>query len=178
MDTNISIATQLDKLKSNPMILHSNIPMGYVPGIPVLAIRNEYLCLLVPYLKYQMTGVVDKTLVFPIRYLITLALPESTIVSIEDLQYNPHFSKVQFDKPVGLFRHKAVAHLNKEQYADLKQQLFALYDALVKSLLDNKPFNVANDSQLGQLARILVEPSLKPFYKIIDKDFYYKYLEA
>ena len=35
------------------------IPMGYVPGYPVLTIRNEQLIVAVPFLRYKQTGEID-----------------------------------------------------------------------------------------------------------------------
>ena len=60
------------------------IPMGYVPGIPMLTIKNDCLIAIVPFLRYKTTGEKDRTLVFPIRYVLEYSLPELTLVKFAD----------------------------------------------------------------------------------------------
>ncbi len=166
----------IDSLKSHPLLLQSNIPMGYVPGLPILSIRNGYLCLIVPYVKYKVTGELDKTLVYPARHLVTISMPDGNIVSLEDLRYNPHFGQVDFGRPIGFFRHEAIAHLDKKAYMAKKKDLFLLYDQLIESLVNEQDFPIAADLAMKQLIGMLLEPSLKPAYKIFCEDFHNKYI--
>ena len=46
------------------------IPMGYIPGMPILTIKNDQLVAAFPFLRYKITGEVDRTFVFPIKYVI------------------------------------------------------------------------------------------------------------
>jgi len=57
----IKVEQLINSLKANPFILNSGIPLGYVPGLPILTIRNESLIIRIPYLKYKVTGEVDRT---------------------------------------------------------------------------------------------------------------------
>lgn len=62
---NNSITHLYDELKSRVEV-QALIPMGYVPGMPIIAILNDQLVAKVPFLRYKATGEIDRTLVFPI----------------------------------------------------------------------------------------------------------------
>jgi len=174
---NIDIAEIIKNIKGNEFYLNCNIPLGYVDGYPVLSIKNSKLCLTIPFLKYKITGEVDKTLVYPVKYLITVSLPEGNVIGFEDLSFNPLFRKVNFDKPIGFFRHEAVKQYNKQEFKEKRAELYSMYDKIAMSILYNAPYDEASDSQFKELLNIMLEPSLRPIYKAIDKDFYDKYLE-
>lgn len=166
----------IKNLKTSEFFLHCKIPIGYSSGFPILLIKNGSLCVTVPYLKYQTTGEVDKTLVYPIRYGITLELPTEKVIGFEDYEYKSSFANIDFDKPVGYFRHDAVKQYNKTQYKELRRELMGEYDKVVNALLGNATYGIADENRMVQLLQLLAEPSLLPFYRVIDTDFYNKYL--
>ena len=131
MEKQVNVSKILKSLKTNEFILNSRMPLGYGFGIPILQIKNDNLCMVIPYLKYQITGEVDKTLVYPIRNTFTMILPEQTFIGFEDLRFDKRYAKLNFSKPVGTFRHESIKHLTKQEYADLKQELYSLYDKLI-----------------------------------------------
>ncbi len=176
MNKKIDTKKLLKSLKTNDFVLSCRMPMGYSYGIPVLEVRNGYLCMTVPYLKYHVTGEVDKTLVYPARNTITISLPDEKIVAFEDLRFNPRFAKVNFSMPVGLFRPDKLKEINKKQYEALKNELYSLYDKLIDALINDKPFSEEDNARLGELLKLLVEPCLYPIYRALDLDFYNKYL--
>ncbi len=173
----ISIEQIKKNLKSDDFFLCCKIPMGYRNGFPVLQVKNGSLCVIFPYLKYQITGEVDKTLIYPIHYAITMELPTEKIIGFEDYEYNADFKNMDFDKPIGYFRHDAIRQYDKKQYAALYQELMEEYDRVIRSLLGNGAYHFKDEKRMSQLLKPLVEPSLLPMYKAIDIDFYNKYLE-
>lgn len=177
MEKTISVKEVLKNLKKNEFIMNIRMPMGYAPGLPILQIRNNYLCMLVPYFKTHMTGEVDKTRVFPIRYAITLELPEEKIIKYEDLSFHPAFEKVDFSRPVGYFRHDAIKQYNKKQYMEKKEELLSLYSKVANKLLFGSELIREDEERMKELLQILIEPSLLPQYRVMDKDFYHKYLD-
>jgi len=138
MNKTFDIAEFLKKVKISDFATR-NIPMEYSPGFPVVHTENENTFLIVPFLKYKITGVIDKTEVYPIRYVLTYYLKgnksanddiksdnqpskisarilhEGKLIRFEDLQYNKKFADLQFDKPVGLFRHESIKKFNKKE---------------------------------------------------------------
>ncbi len=176
MSTAISMEQIVKNLKESEFFLQCKIPMGYSSGFPILQIKNGSLCVTVPYLKYQTTGEVDKTLVFPIRYGISLELPTEKIIGFEDYEYKSSFVNIDFDKPVGYFRHDAVKQYNKTQYKELRRELMGEYDKVANALLGDATYGISDEKRMAELLQLLAEPSLLPFYRAIDADFYNKYL--
>lgn len=176
MDNRISIEKIIKEIKTSDFVLNCKMPMGYSAGLPVLQIKNGSLCLMIPYLKYKVTGEVDKTLVFPIRYTVSLELPEQNIIGFADLSFDKNFEKLDFAKPIGLFRHNSIKAFSKAEYQSKRSELFALYNKLANALVYGEEFTDADDIKMRELLRLLVEPSLNPIYKALDKDFYNKYL--
>lgn len=170
------ISDILKEMKTNEFILRCGMPMGYVPGLPVLQIRNDELCLTVPFLRYRVTGQPDKTLVYPIRYTATFVLPEMKPVEFQDLQYQARFGKISFGEPVGLFRHEAVRHLSRQEYQALRSELMGEYDRVIDALLNDGEYGPEHEARMAELMTMMVEPSLRPMYQALDADFYGKYL--
>ena len=152
------------------------MPMGYVPGLPILCILNENLCMKVPFLKYKVTGKPDKTLVYPIRYVATIIIPEGHVVCFEDLALHKAFANVDFSDPVGIFRHDTVKDLDKESYDKLRSDLLSAYDKIVNSLAFEDVYSEEEERIFKDLFNRILEPSLRPFYQVIDPIFANKYI--
>ena len=163
-------------LKTNEVLLN-NRPLGYTHGLPMISHRNGTSCLVIPYLKYQMTGQVDKTRVFPPRFVVTVIMNNGCVVKYEDLAFDYRFQKIEFNKPVGLFRHAAIRQLNKEGYLRMRGQLYESLDRLGGSMMGDWEFSENDSMTLSRLISVLLEPSVKPFYHAIDKIFYETYIQ-
>ena len=176
MNSTFSTEKFLSSLKSNKFVL-GNIPIGYVKGLPILNIKNGNLCMVVPFLKYKITGEVDNTFVYPIHYAITFSIPEGTIVGFEDLAFNESFNNVKFTEPIGTFRHDAVKSMDKEGFQALKSSLYEEYDKIVSFLTLGTQYTHEDEIRFISLINTILEPSLHPFYMALDKNFATKYLK-
>ncbi len=176
MNKTFSTEALIKKLKTHAFVLNSSMLMGYVPGLPILCILNGNLCMKVPFLKYKVTGEVDKTFVYPVRYVVTVAVPEEQMVGFEDLSLKEAFAQVKFSDPVGTFRHDAIKHLDKSAYENLRSSLFAEYDKIVESLCKGQAYTAGDEAKFKSLLNTILEPSLRPFYKAIDTTFANKYI--
>lgn len=177
MKNRFSTEALIKKLKTNAFILNSSMPMGYVPNLPILCILNGNLCMKIPFLKYKVTGEIDKTFVYPTRYVATVLVPEEQVVAFEDLSLQRTFTNVSFSDPIGTFRHDAIKDYDKKAYDNLRSTLYKEYDKIVDSLVNGGNGYSANDEiQFRKLFNTIIEPSLRPFYKAIDKDFAKKYI--
>lgn len=176
MDKKISIQEIIKNFKTSNFLLGCQLPMGYVTGYPVLQIKNGSLCLLIPFLKYKSTGKVDKTLVYPIRYTVCMELPEEKVVGFSDLACAKCFEKVDFSRPIGFFRHESIRNLNKSQYKEKRTELYEMYDKLAASLLYGDEYTAEDDEKFKALLRLLVEPCQYQLYRVLDGEFYNKYL--
>lgn len=176
MNSDFSTKELIRGLKTNEFIRSSSMPMGYVAGLPILCILNGNLCMKVPFLKYKITGEVDKTYVYPIKYVATVLVPENAVVSFEDMSLHFAFANVKFSDPIGTFRHEAVKDLDKKAYETMRSELYDEYDNIVKCLVNGKRYTLNDESRFRRLLNMLLEPSLRPFYKAINLDFANKYL--
>lgn len=172
----IDIAQIVKNVKSGDFFKNSCIPMGYVDGYPVLSVKNSKLCVVIPFLKYKVTGEVDKTLVYPIKYLITVAVEDEKIIGFENLEYNTAYRKIDFEKPIGFFRHEAVKKYNKTEFKEKREELFDMYSKVAMAITYNAPYTKNDDTEFRELLNAMLEPSLKPIYAAIDKDFSDNYL--
>jgi len=112
----------------------------------------------------------------PVKYVVDLVLPQGTPVRFEDLAYHPLFQSVDFNQQVGLFRHKAIQNLTKAEYQERRSQLLSYYDKIVDALLFDGEFTTDDDMMMRHLMGLILEPSLRPIYKILDEDFYQRYI--
>ena len=103
---------------------------------------------------------------------------DGKVVKYEDLMYDSRFEEVDFRKPVGLFRHSSVRHLKKEDYNKMRNEIYALLDALSDSMIGKMEFDEMDAMKLNKLFSVLLEPSMKPFYHAIDKTFFETYIKA
>ena len=172
----IQIADIINNIKNSDFFLNCAVPMGYVDALPILSVRNGKLCVLLPLLKYKVTGVVDKTLVYPVRFVVTYSISEKRAVGFTDLSYDEFYRKVDFDAPIGFFRHEEIQHLTKKEYKEKRDELYSMYDKVIGAITEGKSYTEEDEESFISLINVLLEPSLRPIYETIDKDFYEKYL--
>ena len=170
MEKQITLKEFLGKLKRNETVL-STIPMGLVAGLPIVQIRNKEVCLIVPYFRFVGSREADKSLVYPIKYTVKVLWSSGRVVGMEDLEYNQMFSKVDFKKPIGKFRHEAIKQFNAGQYREKRSELFSMYDKLINHLQDDTEFTEEDEASFSDLLSIILEPSLVPIYKALDPKF-------
>ena len=172
----IELKNLIKTLKTNGFYMNCNIPMEYTPGLPIIQMVNSKVYVVIPFLKYKMTGKVDQTYVYPIKYFIKLELPSGKPVSYEDLSSSLAMAGIDFSSPVGYFRHDSIKDLTKQQYMSKKDSLYEMYDKIISALLYKTAYTEADNKAFTELLNLLIEPSLKPLYKALDANFYNKYL--
>lgn len=177
MAEKINIEEILNEIRAGGFILNCKLPMGYTCGFPTLKINNGTLCLIIPFLKYKVTGETDKTLVFPIRYKVTVSLPDKRIVGFEDLSLNDIFARIDFNKPIGYFRHESVKKYSRKEYFKKKKELFSMYSKMAEAIVFGSEYTDDDDNEFFELLNIMLEPSQRRIYKVLDSDFYNKYLD-
>lgn len=168
----------LQFLKTNEFILNSSIPMEYSPGIPMASLYNGEACLVIPYVKYKITGEIDKTQVFAPRFVIVITVKNGIVVKYEDLLFDSRFEEIDFRKPIGLFRHSAIRHMKKNEYVKMRKELYELLDELCTSMSGKMEFDEMDAMRFCKLYAVLLEPSLRPFYHAINKTFYETYINV
>lgn len=82
MRKEFSMEKFLNKLKSDKFIISLGMPMGYMPGLPVIRRINDQTCLTIPFFKRKISKKVLKgedrkfevAETYPIQYSVTYAL--------------------------------------------------------------------------------------------------------
>jgi hypothetical protein len=77
---------------------------------------------------------------------------------------------------VGTFPHPAVANLKRSEYETERQKLLFLYDEMFDFLTQNITFQPEWTEQFSHSLRILMEPSLEPYYRSIAPKFFDRFL--
>lgn len=173
MDKEI-ISTFYRDLNRRPEI-QAVIPLGFTPGMPMLTLRQDNLCVVVPFLRYKITGEKDCTLVYPIRYVAEYIVPEFQLVQFADLAFTKYADKIDLDKPCGRFRHEAVAKLSHKEYDELRERTLNSFDKAVDVLLNGGSYLVSDQELMSTQLQTIVEPSLWDFYRTLAPQFYNKY---
>lgn len=176
MENNICLKDVINKIRKCDFV-KKTIPLGFGPGLPTIQINNKNICVLVPFFKFVNSTELDKSLIFPIKYTVTALWPSGKIVGFEDLKYNPVFEKVDYTKPIGFFRHDAIKQYNSGQYRVKRDELLSMYDKFIDFLIGNTEFTEEDEEKFVKLLNIIIEPSLVPVYKVIDKNFSGKFID-
>lgn len=149
-------------------------PKGYVSGLPAVEIRKREICISIPFFVIEKSTEIDRSIIHPLRYAVTAKYPSLELISFEDLSYQPGFESVDYSKPVGRFRHKAIQHMSKGEYDLAREELLSLYDGLIGYIQSGKYFD---EARFCELLNLLIEPSLIRDYRIIYPKFSERFLE-
>lgn len=171
----LSIQDFLKKINTNSVV-RENIPMGLGMSFPVLNITGDRLLVSVFYYRTILRPN-DQTLLMPPEYFLTFDYPSAKLTSFQSLWLDSRYSKMNFGKPVGTFRHDAVKHLDRNGYRQMKTELFDVLNRLIAYLGDEGEFTQKDEEKLSQLYSMMTEPSLHPFYKAISPKFFERYIE-
>lgn len=146
------------------------IPQELVSGWPCIHKAGRTLCITIPY--YTRLAAQERIALFPIYCAVTYPLGNHE--RLMDFTIYPNqkdWRDVDYTKPVGYFRHAALADVKtKGEYQALCRELYAYYDEMVASILAGKPFE--NEEKMSVLFTKLMEPGQYPQYLRINKKFY------
>ena len=170
----LTIQEFIKKIKLNNAV-RENVPMGFGMGYPMLDIKVDRLLISVFYYR-SVVRPADKTLLMPPEYMLTFEYPSGKLVSFESLRMDARFAKVEFAKPVGLFRHEAIKHLTRNAYQEQREELFNMLNLLIASLGDEGEFTQDDEKKLSDLYTMLTEPGLYPFYRYMSPRFFDRYI--
>ena len=63
-------------------------------------------------------------------------------------------------------------------YGEDEKELYGMYNKIISSMLNGEACDIFDVEDFTQLLNIIIEPSLKPIYEALDKEFYDKYLKG
>ncbi len=179
MEQKFSVSEFRRTLSKSDFLLKCRMPLGYSQGLPILRRDNEAggMILETPFLRYQITGKEDETLVYPIRYTVSAEMPSGKNLTFKRLEENSCFDGVDFLKPVGRFRHARLSKFSKVECGILIDALFQSFDDIIGACGDEKECRKAVQEATA-LIDVLLTPELRRFYRLLDEEFYNNYIAA
>jgi len=176
MNSNCTVEVLLENIKKQEFY-RGVIPIGFGAGLPIIKIIDKQTYIMIPFFRFDRVNELDKSLIYPIKFQITVKWPSGKLVSFEDYQINPAFIKVDFSKPIGYFRHEAIKMYNSGQYNEKRKELYSLYDKLLNFLLVGDDFTSQDEDKFKELLNMIIEPSLVPIYRVLDQKFSSRFLK-
>ena len=186
----------LKSLNANDFVKACSIPLGYKVGFPMIQKRAEKVYITLPYRKYKNTNQPGKFTVMPIEYVLTFelrAVPEvpqalKNVVKEDKLSVQKipvgfcklsgtkEWAEFPFAKPVGVFPHNALKQKDATELNNTRDKIYENYDIMINDLLGIESASGADKMEFSQLLGEIVEPGLKPMYRLLDEEFYNQYL--
>ena len=179
MEQRFSVSEFRKTLSKSDFLLQCRMPLGYSQGIPILRrdSKSGRMILETPFLRYQITGEKDQTLVYPIRYTVGAEVPFGKNLTFKRLEESPRFSGVDFSKPIGRFRHAHLSKFSKTECGVLLEALFNAYDDIIYAGGTDKASRKTVEETIA-LIDVLLTPELHGLYCLLNEEFYNNYIVA
>ena len=169
-----SIKDFLTKINTSPVV-RSYVAMDRGYGLPMLSIVGNRLLVSVFYYRV-LPRKDDKSLIMPPEYVLSFDYPSCKLARFEAIRMSPRGKGLDFDQPVGTFRHDAIKDLDRAAYQTKKDELYALLDKLIANLGGEGEFTDDDERQLATLYQMLTEPSLHPAYRSCAPAFFSRFI--
>lgn len=170
----ISIQDFLKKINTS-CVVRSYVSLELGMGFPMINIEKDSLIISVFYYRSVLRPN-DKTLIMPPEYEMSFEYPSGRLVSFQNLRLSPCYTAIDFEKPVGTFRHEAIKNMNKREYKAEREKLYNMVNRLISYLGEEGDFFKNDEEEMSELYTKLTEPSLHPFYKAMAPEFFQRYI--
>ena len=84
--------------------------------------------------------------------------------------YHSDWREVDYSRPAGYFRHKALENVTRSQYLQMRHELYECYDQMIGCMLADCPYE--DGGKMASLFTKLMEPCHYEQYLKINKHFY------
>jgi hypothetical protein len=165
----------LEELRSSPLF-RQLVPMEAGIGWPIPLRRNGKVYLTLPLFSFGVArGDGNRIELHPPFASVTVAWATGRPVKYVSFAYERPWPEVPAG-PVGVFPHDAIATLSIGEYRERRAELLGLYDGLCTALAGGEAFSAERSARFSELLRLMVEPSLEPFYRALGKSFFERFL--
>jgi len=169
------LKTLMKEIRHTPLF-RQLIPQEAGVGWPWPLRSQNKLYVYLPFFGYTQTPEKGQTALFP--PFATLAVDWSNGLPVEyvNLHFRNPWSEGKWDIQAGYFPHNAIAQLTTSEYKAKRDELLTLYDELFERLAQAKPLPNELNTHIKSLLRLLMEPPLEPFYRVLAPKFCDRYL--
>ena len=166
----------LKEIRKTP-IFRQLVPQEAGIGWPIPLRKNDKVFITLPFFGYSVIAEKGKTDLFPPFATVTLTWSSKTFVEYVNLRFRNPWPEGKWEEQVGIFPHPAIAHLPVREYKDKRDELLSMYDEMFDMLSNNSPIHPDWSSKFSQLLRLLMEPSLEPYYRALSPKFFSRFLD-
>lgn len=117
-----------------------------------------------------------ETPLFPPFATITASWTNGLIVEYQNLRFRNPWPEGNWEEQVGTFPHTAIQGLTVNDYKAKRSELFALYDEMFETLSQGRSFDAEWTARFEGLLRLLMEPTLEPYYRALAPKFFDRFL--
>lgn len=155
-------------------IYNQVIPMEASVGFPIPLRKEGTVYVTLPFFMYSPKK--GENPLYPPFATLTLTWKNLIPVEYVNLRFRNPAPELNWADSVGTFPHDAIAHLTKKEYLEKRHILLNMYDQMLDNLAENKPFNPQWNQEFSQYLRLLIEPPLEPYYRVLGEKFFSRFL--
>lgn len=150
------------------------IPIGMAAGWPCIHKMGKNTCITIPFFSSFVSE--NKVLLNSIYCSVTFPVENpDRIMDYTIYPYQKEWKEVDYENPVGEFPHDAIAGVRRDEYNELKKQLYQYYDEMLDAVRNLRVFE--QEDEMQKLFSRLMEPDLYPQYLRINRKFYSYFCE-
>ncbi|WP_013324394.1 hypothetical protein [Gloeothece verrucosa] len=150
------------------------IPQEAGIGYPIPLRKEGKVYIILPFFGIAQAPE-KETKIFPPFATITLNWFNQVPVEYVNLRFRNPAPELNWEEEVGTFPHPAIQPLTIEQYKEHRRELFAMYDEMFDNLAQGTSFSPDWCELFSQQLRLLIEPSLVPYYRALGQKFFDKF---
>jgi hypothetical protein len=145
------------------------VPAEAGVGWPLARQRADRPYVALPFFGMPPSATPGESQLYPPFATITLDWQTGKPVSYTDLHASALWPPVTV--PVGTFPHDEIRRLTRGQYLELREELLRLCDQVLGSFAGLARFPPESAARYRKLWRVLMEPSLEPYYRHLAPGF-------
>jgi hypothetical protein len=168
---------QLIKAIRKTPIFRQNIPMEAPIALPIPLRKEGKLYLILPCYG-ALAKVNGEIPLYPPFATITVDWSTQTPVEYINLRLSNPAPELQWEEQVGTFPHDAIKNMKVKEYLKIRRELLGMYDEMFENLSAGNSFSQEWTERFRELLRILIEPSLEPYYRVLGSKFFGHFLDA
>lgn len=150
------------------------LPMESAIGWPIPVRKEGKIYVIFPF--YGCTPQKGENSLFPPFATLTINWANQVPVEYVNLRFRNPAPDLNWEGQVGTFPHPAIAQITRGEYLEKRRELLAMYDEMLDNLLQNNPFTPAWNQRFSENLRLLIEPSLEPYYRVLGEKFFERFL--
>lgn len=177
MENRNSIEDLIQHIRKMPLF-RQLVPQEAGIGWPIPLRKAGKVYVTFPCFGFARTAEQGKTALYPPFALLTVTWTNWIPVEYVNLRFRNPWPEGQWEGQVGEFPHEAVAHLTVSQYREQRHALLGMYDEMLDRLAQGSSFDPAWEARFGHLLRLLMEPSLEPYYRVLGSKFFAHFLST